>query len=166
MALAGGNPTLYGYVSDSNTWVDESGLYGVKHDTPAWNARKNQQSSGYGKDNCRTGSLKKGEIVYGGVPGPSSYYMDKKTLDVSDGSREKLWKSLQVKPNPEKGYRPKVQIYRVKREIKVEKGYALANPEYGKGGGRQFFIENYSEVLEPIGEPINLESDKNVILCK
>ena len=82
--------------------------------------------------------FKKGEIVYGGVPGPSPYYMDKKTLDVSDGSREKLWKSLQVKPNPEKGYRPKVQTYRVKRDIKVGKGYALANPEYGKGGGRQF----------------------------
>ena len=34
IGLAGGNPTLYGYVSDSNSWVDEFGLKGDHHQIP------------------------------------------------------------------------------------------------------------------------------------
>ena len=34
IGLAGGNPTLYGYVSDSNSWVDEFGLKGDYHQIP------------------------------------------------------------------------------------------------------------------------------------
>ena len=34
IGLAGNNPTLYGYVSDSNSWVDEFGLKGDYHQIP------------------------------------------------------------------------------------------------------------------------------------
>ena len=34
IGLAGENPTLYGYVSDSNSWVDEFGLKGDYHQIP------------------------------------------------------------------------------------------------------------------------------------
>ncbi|MDO4729518.1 MAG: type IV secretion protein Rhs, partial [Bacteroidota bacterium] len=163
IGLAGGS-RLYGYVHDSNTWVDESGLYGVKHDTPAWNARKNQKSTGYNPDSWRTGSLKKGTEVYGGVPGQSPYYTDKATLKASGNNKVKLWKSLQVNPHPTLGYRTEIQKYVVKRDINVGKGYALANGEVG--GGRQFFIEDYKDVLEPVGEPIKLNDGKSIKLCK
>ncbi|MGC0927763.1 hypothetical protein WKH21_14150 [Pantoea agglomerans] len=57
--------------------------------------------------------LKENDIVYGGVPGQSGFYFDKATLDAAAGSRESLWKILQVLPHPKFGYRGHIQAYRV-----------------------------------------------------
>ena len=48
--------------------------------------------------------LNKGDIVYGGLPGQSSYYTSEKTLLASGQTRETLFKSLQVRPDPDLGY--------------------------------------------------------------
>jgi len=53
-----------------------------------------------GRDSWSNTILKEGDIVYGGAPGQSGFYFDKATLEAAGGSREKLWKSLQVLPHP------------------------------------------------------------------
>ncbi|MDK2632502.1 hypothetical protein QMZ93_03990 [Pantoea stewartii subsp. indologenes] len=102
--------------------------------------------------------LKEGDIVYGGVPGQSGFYFDKTTLDAAGGSRESLWKSLQVLPHPKFGYRGQIQAYRVKRGIIVGTGKALLQDpaKFGNGGGTQFFLSNYKAVLEPVGNPFSM----------
>jgi RHS repeat-associated protein len=144
IGLAGNNPTLYGYVKDVNSWIDQFGLH-------------NQGSGRYsGVDAWETIILKKGTVVYGGVPGQSGYYFPKETLDAADSSTKALWESLQVEPHKELGYRSEVQMYVLTKDTQVEFSIAKANTDFGKGGGLQFYIENYNNVLEKKGNPTKL----------
>jgi filamentous hemagglutinin len=70
-------------------------------------------------------------------------------LDASGGSREALFKSLQVAPHKEFGFRPQVGIYEVQKDLsKIPTGIVKANTELGPGGGDQFWIRDYSKVLK------------------
>lgn len=102
--------------------------------------------------------LKEGDIVYGGAPGQSGFYFDKATLEAANGSRQKLWESLQVLPHEKYGLRSKIQMYRVKRDAIAGTGQALSpdTEMLGSGGGTQFFLSNYKKVLEPIGLPFDI----------
>lgn len=113
-------------------------------------ARENQILSGYNADVWQPQTLQPGSIVYGGVPGQTAYYTDLATVKASRLNQRSLFESLQVKPHPEKGYRPAIQAYRVSTEIRVPGGSALNNPTVGIGGGGQYFIPNYDKVLTPI----------------
>ena len=112
-------------------------------------ATKSQTSSGYNADMWKLTTLNPGDVVYGGVPGQSEYYTTKATVDASDLNAVKLFKSLQVKPHPTLGYRVKVQEYTVQKKITVPFGKAVANPKLGPGGGDQFFIANFKDILKP-----------------
>jgi RHS repeat-associated protein len=113
-------------------------------------ARENQILSGYSADVWLPTTLQPGSIVYGGVPGQSAYYMDFATVRASELNAQSLFESLQVAPHPVYGYRPRIQAYRVSTEITVPGGRALNNPAFGSGGGGQYFIPNYDDVLIPI----------------
>jgi filamentous hemagglutinin len=54
-----------------------------------------------------------------------------------------LFESLQVAPHPEFGYRPMVGEYEVIGGLTAPSGTAIANPNFGAGGGNQLFICNY-----------------------
>ena len=166
--LMGNNPTLYGYVGDSNQGIDIFGLSGVPHTTPAWKARSWQGKGDYpGIDTWRTVTLKKGTIVYGGVPGQSEFYIEKASFKRSGGIKETLWESVQVKEHPKFGYRSAVQPYILTEDTVAGMSVTKANPQYGKGGAIQYFIEDYNEKLKPYGDPIELESSKlNKNICK
>ncbi|CAM4396465.1 MAG: hypothetical protein LEGION0398_MBIBDBAK_00196 [Legionellaceae bacterium] len=110
-------------------------------------AKENQISSAYNPDYWSMINLNKGDIVYGGLPGQSYYYTSERTLLASGHARETLFKSLQVKPDLELGYRPEVGMYEVTQNVRVPTGIVAANPALGIGGGDQFFINNFSRTL-------------------
>lgn len=115
-------------------------------------ARTDQIRWGYAPDSWSMTTLNAGDRVFGGLPGQSSYYTSAATLEASGGSRATLFQSLQVKPHPEFGYRPKVGEYEVVRPITVPAGVAGANPGLGAGTGEQFFVRNYQNSLRLIRE--------------
>jgi hypothetical protein len=59
---------------------------------------------------------------------------------------------VQVRPNLDFGYRPSMGEYEVMRDIGVPSGIARANPNYGTGGGNQFHIQDYANVLRLVRE--------------
>ena len=83
--------------------------------------------------------------LYGGLPGQSEFYsVEKSILDVNY-DKVKYWESLQVAPHPTFGFRPKVGEYTVNALIKVAVSKTLANPQFGKGGAWQIFVDNYNK---------------------
>jgi hypothetical protein len=95
--------------------------------------------------------LRKGDVVVGGLPGQSRFYTDVATLIASKGDRTTLWAMLQVATSEKFGLRGSVGFYRVKRDTWVYRSKALANTQYGNGGGRQFYIYDYKTRLELMG---------------
>lgn len=112
-----------------------------------YDAKESQIIAGYNADAWTIANLQKGDIVYGGLPGQSTYYTTEKTLIESGYSREKLFQSLQVKPDPVRGYRPTVGVYEVTQDMRVPGGIINANPHLGTGGGEQFLIKNFGSSL-------------------
>ena len=116
-------------------------------------AKTDQLNGNYKTDQWQLGPLKQGDQVYGGIPGQSSYYTSRKTLDNSNLDREQLFQSLQVTPHPEFGYRPKVGVYELQRDLpRVPYGKVRANPDKGVGEGDQFWIRNYEKDLKLVDE--------------
>lgn len=61
-----------------------------------------------------------------------------------------------MKPHDTFGFRTKVQVYEVLQDVDIATSVVRANPHLGEGGGVQYFVENYRDVLRAIGEPIGL----------
>jgi RHS repeat-associated protein len=116
-----------------------------------WRARNAQAGPPYGgQDIWAIGILKKGHVVYGGVPGQSAFYTDLTSVLASGFDRTVLSQSMQVAKHPALGYRPTVRAYRLKRNLRIPIGYAHANPHLGAGGALQYYIDDYAQVLEPV----------------
>lgn len=90
--------------------------------------------------------------LYGGLPGQSEFYSVEKSLLEVDYDKVKYWESLQVAPHPTFGFRPKVGEYYVHAIIKVAVSKTLANPQYGKGGGWQVFVDDYHKKITFVKE--------------
>jgi RHS repeat-associated protein len=120
----------------------------------AW--ARGAQTGQYKKDDWSNIVLKKGMIIYGGIPSQSGFYTDMATVASANGSQEQLWGKLQVMKNSRHGYRKAVQPYVVKKDTCVAIGRALANTDYGDGGGTQYYAADYKTVLSPMGYPIPL----------
>lgn len=147
IGLEGNNPTLYGYVKDVNTWLDRLGLSAAD-----W-----QGSGDYtGIDDWETTTLTKGTVVYAGVPGQSEFYLSEDSFKAANGSKQDLWESAQVKAHDTYGYRGQVQAYELVDDIEVETSITRANPQFGEGGARQYYIEDYENKVKPIGKPVDL----------
>lgn len=97
--------------------------------------------------------LHKGDIIYGMLPGQSAFYTDLSTVEACDGSYVAMYERLQMVPHPEFGYREQLGVYTVNEDAVVASGYCLANDTIdgttaGPGGGVQFVIPEYEELLE------------------
>ena len=128
----------------------------------AWASQWQGHGDYQGKDVYTNTVLKEGTIIYGGAPGQSAFYVDEATLNASNGSKAKLWQSVQVLPHPKKGYRSAVQAYRVKKDTCAAVGVASAQtstPEknFGPGGGTQYYLSDYKTKLEKVGPTIALK---------
>ena len=155
LGLAAG-VNLYRYAPNVWGWVDPLGLCGEKSASSL--AKKWQGSGDYpGVDEYTDKVLKKGEIIYGGVPGQSEYYTTSMAISKAEGSSSSLFQGLQVKPSAPQynhkitgPYRPGVTAYEVIRDSPAAYGVSKANPQFGKGGFEQLFIPNFETVLKPI----------------
>jgi RHS repeat-associated protein len=115
-------------------------------------ARNAQLYPGYGgQDKYRITRLKKGQLIYGAFPGQGQWYTDLATIKKSKLNQKDYHDLVQVDMRPGK-YPPRdrIQAYRVKEDIEVPAGLTRANRQHGGGGGFQYFIESYADVLEPV----------------
>lgn len=113
-------------------------------------AKSDQLQWGYAADEWSMSTLPAGSKIYGGIPGQSAYYTTEQTLLNANFGRESLFKSLQVAPHPEFGYRPQVGVYEVTNDITIPSGIVRENPLLGPGGGSQLFIRDYNNNLKLI----------------
>ena len=156
--LAGGLNN-YQYVPNPVNWVDPLGLAQCPGDcpggattastqnkeiSPAEQAQSWQGTGNYpGVDNYKNINLRKGTVVYGGVPGQSEYYTTASALERSGYNAEKLFSGLQVAPHPDYGYRPGVTAYEVMEDTPAAFGITRANPLLGEGGLPQLYVPDF-----------------------
>lgn len=113
------------------------------------------QTSGgtYQADTFDVVELREGDTIFGMLPGQSAFYTDLATVEECGGSYLKMYDKLQMLPHPEFGYREQLGVYTVKTDMWVATGLCLANSvidgqEAGAGGGTQYVIPDYEQVLE------------------
>lgn len=123
-----------------------------------------QTGSGYNADEYHVIKLKKDAMIYGMMPGQSSWYTDRDSVIESRFSYIAMYEGLQIAPHPVYGYRTQLSTYRVVEDINVAEGKCLANrfvdtdmgPVYlGEGGYTQYIIPDFTEKLERV-ETISL----------
>lgn len=125
-------------------------------DSPSQLARGWQGSGSYpGVDSWSDTTLPKGTYVVGASPGQSQFYTTLDGFNATDGSAESYYQNLQIGPNTANPsyppYRSGVTIYQVNTEdLSAASSNALANPQFGPGGARQFFIPDYKSSLTPV----------------
>ena len=148
--LAGGNPTLYGYVGDCNKWTDMFGLDMLALPAPT------------GKNPWGSGEIVSTTIPKGGLdvemamsPGqtrPGGWATTDKITDV-DFVRNKLAVTPEFKPEISH-----VQKFHIPEGVRVQIGTVGPQTYNGiiyEGGGNQIQILNFEDraKLEPIGKP-------------
>jgi hypothetical protein len=115
----------------------------------------------YKADTYQVCKLKKGDVIYGTLPGQSAFYTDQTTVEKANGSYISLYKLLQIRPHPVYGYRTKVGKYEVLQDMYLACGSALANREItvdgktenlGDGGGYQYVILDFANSLKLLEE--------------
>ncbi|WAC70935.1 DUF4150 domain-containing protein [Roseateles sp. SL47] len=152
----------YQYAPDPTGWVDPLGLTKGKGgcdpccgkdpsaEARAWQgvSPKNPNNIYTGVDTYENVVLKKGTILYslhpGGAPG---FAVQNHTLLKAKGNVSDYYDLVQVSQDPGKDaagnprtLRQGVRAYRVNEDICVARGKALANPQFGPGGGTQYYV--------------------------
>jgi len=101
-----------------------------------------------GKDSFTNIVLRKGAVLYtltpGGTPG---FAVDDDTLAQAGGSVARYYELVQVSTDPgtdahgkPRKLRENVRAYQANADLCVAFGKALANPQFGKGGGTQYYV--------------------------
>jgi len=160
-----GGLNVYQYAPNPTGWIDPLGLRNKKKraacpscsgtpcgDTrnPSRGAARFQSGREYpNKDRWSNVILPKGTTVYTLYPygsKPGGFFADASTLAASKKSVSAYHEAVQVghagidnKMFPF-GAREKVQAFTLKEDLCVGKAYALANNQYGPGGGTQYYI--------------------------
>lgn len=126
--------------------------------------RSAQAGKGYDRDAWnKVVDVKKGKHVFtlnptAEVPGDTPrYFFDDSGFKKTRKSKFSIHDLFQVhaKSHHQEPYRKYLQRYEFVRDAKVCASETIANPRFGFGGGRQFYVDN-PEVLRPIGKPILL----------
>jgi hypothetical protein len=105
-----------------------------------------------GVDEWTAVELPAGTRLFGGLPGQSEYYTIEQSLQDAELDKQAYWESLQVKAHDLFGYRPKVGVYVLTAASNGAIAKTTANPQYGKGGAWQVFIDDFRSKLECIEE--------------
>lgn len=115
---------------------------------------KSWQGSGNypGIDDWEIFEIPAGTKLYGGLPGQSEFYSVEKSLLDVNFNKANFWKSLQVSPHPQFGFRSKVGEYTVNSTIRVAVSKTLANPQHGVGGAWQVFVDDFANKVTYVKE--------------
>lgn len=160
-----GGINAYQYAPNPTSWIDPLGLRRKNKKaacpacsgTPCGNTRNPSrgaarfQNGDYypNKDRWSNVILPKGTTVYTLYPygpKPGGFFADASTLAASKQSVSAYHEAVQVGHSGKNsrlfpfGPRQKVQAFTLKEDICVGKAYALANDQYGPGGGTQYYI--------------------------
>lgn len=164
IGLLGGINT-YQYAPNPTGWIDPLGLRNKKKKatcpacsgTPCGNTRNpSRGAAGFqsgkeypNKDRWSNVVLPKGTTVYTLYPygpKPGGFFADASTLAASKKSVSAYHEAVQVGHSGINdklfpfGARQKLQAFTLKEDLCVGKAYALANDQYGTGGGTQYYI--------------------------
>lgn len=109
----------------------------------------------YEADSFDVTQLKKGDQIYGMLPGQSAFYTNQATVEQAGGSYVKMYQLLQMLPHPEYSYRTQLGTYEVQEDMWVATGLCLVNSQVsgqftGDGGGAQFVVPDYATQLKLI----------------
>ena len=144
------NPVLAGGAAGS-----EGGDGACRGKNPAVEARATQGISAAnptnpytGKDDYNNVVVKKGMNFYSLTPGaPPGFAVNRETLTSAGGILLKYYDLVQVTTDPGKDaagvprkLRNQVRLFRVTEDICVASGIAKANPQFGRGGGTQYYV--------------------------
>jgi hypothetical protein len=100
-------------------------------------------------------SLRKGDMIVGGYPGPSAFFTEEGTLLAAGYQREAVRQALQIELSPIRPPRAWARYYRVKTDARVAMSKVAANKAHGPGGAIQYYVEDWQNVLEPlINQPL------------
>jgi RHS repeat-associated protein len=160
-----GGMNAYQYAPNPTGWIDPLGLRPGKKkaacpicsgtpckgtQNPARAAARFQSGDHYpNKDRWSNVMLPKGTTVYTLYPygkKPGGFFADESTLEASKKSVSAYHEATQVGhagKDPDLfpfGPRGKVRAFKLKEDLCVAKAYALANDQYGPGGGTQYYI--------------------------
>lgn len=168
LALLFGNP-LHEQLSGPTGFVPEPHASGKPHGpvrskgacgpccgkNPAAEARATQGISAanpanpyVGKDTYHNVVIREGTLFYSLTPGASpGFAVAYPTLERAGGSLVQYYELAQVTTDPGKDaaglprtLRDKLRVFRVMENICAARGKALANPQFGKGGGTQYYL--------------------------
>jgi RHS repeat-associated protein len=160
-----GGMNVYQYAPNPTSWIDPLGLRSKNKKAacpacsgtpcggtrnPSRGAAGFQSSNAYpNKDRWSNVILPKGTTVYTLYPygmKPGGFFADASTLAASKKSVNAYHEATQVGhsgKNSKKfqyGPRQRVQAFTLKEDLCVGKAYALANDQYGPGGGTQYYV--------------------------
>ncbi len=156
IGLVGGD-NLYQYAPNSTAWADPLGLAKSKGGCdpccgkdPSTTARSWQGKWPYpGKDNYSNTVLKKGTVIYTlhpYGPKPGNYFANGASVVASGGNARRYNDLMQVahldNVVDQRPMRRELQAFILTKDLCVAKGFSLANPHLGAGGGTQMFIDN------------------------
>ncbi|MEW6025081.1 MAG: RHS repeat-associated core domain-containing protein [Pseudomonadota bacterium] len=160
-----GGLNAYHYAPNPTGWIDPLGLRSKKKraacpacsgtpcrglKNPSRGAARFQSGDHYpNKDRWSNVILPKGTTVYTLYPygpKPGGFFADASTLAASKSSVNTYHEATQVGHSGKIprlfpfGPRQKVQAFTLKEDLCVGKAYALANDQYGPGGGTQYYV--------------------------
>ena len=160
-----GGFNLYQYAASPAGWVDPLGLAkgkvgcekcdacdGKNPAAEAWSTQGEDNPPYIGHDTFKNVVLKKGTILYSLTPGGEpGFAVTNHTVIAAKGSPERYHELTQV-ISPNKPMRTQLQVFRLKKDLCVAKGKALAQDpkDFGSGGATQYYISpNDSASLKP-----------------
>ena len=114
------------------------------------NAKGEQGNAEYpGVDNWATAKIPIDIVLFGGLPGRSTFYTIRNTVIDADTIQRAYWEMLQVKEDTARHYRKMVGLFKVKGNdpIIVAISKVTENFMYGAGGAWQIYVEDYGDVL-------------------
>ena len=160
-----GGINAYQYAPNPTSWIDPLGLRRKNKKAgcpacsgapckngrnPARGAAQFQSGDHYpNKDRWSNVTLPKGTTIYTLYPygpKPGGFFADESTLAESKKSVSAYHEATQVGHSGKNsrlfpfGPRQRVQAFTLKEDLCVGKAYALANDQYGPGGGTQYYI--------------------------
>ena len=101
-----------------------------------------------GKDSYANVALDAGTVLYSLTPGaPPGFAVPEETLREAGGSQARYYALVQVSLEPGKdeqgrprSLRDRLRAFHVLERLCAARGVALANPQFGSGGGIQYYV--------------------------